>query len=102
MLYDNKLVIPRNIKQFVIDAIHQTHPGQARMLSLGNLIWFPCIYRSLTSKAQACEECTKQGTNLKPIMSKQNLGKLSPLEEPNEELQVDFVGPIPFRNHVGN
>ena len=70
MLYDNKLVIPRNLKQFVIDAIHQTHPGQAGMLSLGNLIWFPCIHRSLTSKAQACEECTKQGKNLEPIMSK--------------------------------
>ena len=41
MLYDNRLVIPRSLKQFVIDAIHQTHPGQAGMLSLGNLIWFP-------------------------------------------------------------
>ena len=86
MLYDNKLVIPRSLKQFVIDAIHQTHPGQAGMLSLGNLIWFPCIHRSLTSKAQSCEECTKQGKNLKPIMSKQNLGKLPQLVEPNKEL----------------
>ena len=68
MLYDNKLLIPRSLKQFVIDAIHQTHPGQAGMLSLGNLIWFPCIHRSLTSKAQACEECTKQRKNLKPII----------------------------------
>ena len=33
-------------------------------------------------------------------MSKQNLGKLPTLEEPNEELQMDFAGPIPFRNHV--
>ena len=101
MLY-NKLVIPRNLKQFVIDEIHQTHPGQAGMLSLGNLIWFPCILRSLTYKAQACEECTNQGKNLKPLMSKQNLGKLHTLEEPNEELQMGFAGPIPFRNHVDN
>ena len=102
MLYDNKLVIPRNLKQFLIDAIHQTHPGQAGMLSLGNLIWFPCVHCSLTSKAQACEECTKQGKNLKPLKTKQNLGKLPTLEEPNEELQMDFAGPITFRNHVDN
>ena len=102
MLYDNKLVIPRNLKKFVIDAIHQTHPGQAGMLSLGNLIWFPCIHRSVTSKAKACEECTKQGKNLKPLILKQNLGKLPPLLEPNEELQMDFSGPIPFRNHSEN
>ena len=102
MLYDNKLVIPRSLKQFFIDAIHQTHPGQAGMLSLGNLIWFPCIHRSLASKAQACEECTRQGKNLKPIIPKQKLGKLPHLEEPNEELQMDFAGPIPFRNHTDN
>ena len=102
MLYDNKLVNPRNLKQIVIDAIHQTHPGQACMLSLGKLIWFPCIHRSLTSKDQTCEECTKQGKNLKPLLPKQNLGKLPPLLEPNEELQMDFAGPIPFRNHTDN
>ena len=72
------------------------------MLSLGNLIWFPCIHRSLTSEAQATEECTKQGKNLKPLIPKQNLGKFPTLEEPNEELQMDFAGPIPFRNHVDN
>ena len=102
MLYDIKLVIPRNLIQFVIDAIQQTHPGQASMLSLGNLIWFPCIHRTLTSNAQACEECTKPGKNLKPLMSKKHLGKLPTLEEPNEELQMDLAGPIPFRNHVDN
>ena len=101
-LYDNKLVIPRNLKQLVIDAIHQTHPGQAGMLSLGNLICFPCIHRSLTSKAHTCEECTKQGKNIKPLISKQNLGKFPPLEEPNEELQMDLAGLMPFRNHTDN
>ena len=86
MRYDKKLVIPRNLKQLVIDAIHQTHPGQAGMLSLGNLVWFPCIHRSLTSKAQAFEDCTKKGKNLKPTLPKQNLGKLPQLSEANEEL----------------
>ena len=50
MLCDNKLLNPRNLKQFVIEVIHQTHPGQTCMLSLGNLVWFPCIHRSLKSK----------------------------------------------------
>ena len=82
--------------------IHQTQSSQAGMLSLGNLIRSPCIHRWLTSKAQACKECTKQGKNLKPILQKQNLGKLSLLSEPNEELQMDFAGPIPFKNHIDN
>ena len=99
MLYDNKLVIPRNLKQLVIGAIQQTHLGQAGMISLQNLVWFSCIHRSLTSKPQACEECTKQGKNLKPILPKQNLVNFHTLAEPNEELQMNFAGSIPFRNH---
>ena len=102
MLYGKKLVIPRNLKQLVIDAIHQTHPGQAGTLSLGFIVCFPCIHRCLTSKAQAFEECTKQSKNLKPILPKQNLGKLPLLSELNEELQMDFAGPIPFKNHTDN
>ena len=70
------------------------------MISLGNLVWFPFIHRSLTSKTQACEECTKQGKNLKPILPKQNLGKLPTLSEPNEELHMNFAGQISFRNHT--
>ena len=102
MLYDNKLVIPRNLKQLVIDAIHQTHPGQAGMLSLGNLVWFPCIHRCLTSRAQAFKECTKQGKNLNPILPKQNLGKLPQLSKTSEELQMDFARPTPLKNHIDN
>ena len=102
MLYDNKLFFPTNLKQFVVDAIHQTHPGQACMLSLGNLVWFPCMHRCLTSKAQACEECTKQGKNLKAILPNQNLGKLPLFSGPNEKLQMQFAGPIPFKNHIDN
>ena len=87
MLYYYKLAIPHNLKQLVIDAIHQTQPGQAGVLSLGSLVWLPCIHRSLTSKAQACDECTKQGENLKPISPKQGLGNLPKLSQPNDELQ---------------
>ena len=82
--------------------IHQTQPSQAGMLSLGNLVRFSCIHRCLTSKAQAWKEFTKQGKNLKPILQKQNLGKLPLLSEPNEELQMHFAGPIPFKNHIDN
>ena len=72
------------------------------MLSLGNLVCFPCIYRSLTIKRQACEESTKQGKNLKSIIPKQDLGKLPTLSEPNDKLQMDFAGPISFRSHTDN
>ena len=41
VLYDNRLMIPAAIKQLVINALHQTHPGQTGMLRLADLVWFP-------------------------------------------------------------
>ena len=91
MLYNNnnKLVVPRNLKQLVIDAIHQTHPGQGGMLSLGNLIWFPCIHRSLTLKTQACEEGTKQDRKLlkQPVLSPAAIWDMDHDSEPELNIQ---------------
>ena len=40
--------------------------------------------------------------NLKLILPKENLGELPQLSKPNEKLQMDFPGPIPFKNHIDN
>ena len=37
--------------------------------------------------AQNCKHCTEQGKNLKPI-------GMEPVVEPNEEVQLDFAGPL--------
>ena len=99
ILYDNRLLIPKALKQLVIGSIHQTHPGQLGMLTLADLIWFPRIHRDVTYKAQSCQDCIKNGKNLKAIHTKSQLGSLPPLSEPNEEIQMDFAGPIQFREH---
>ena len=69
------------------------------MLRLADLIWFPCIHRDVTYKAQSCPDCIKSGKNLKAIQNKSQLGELPKLSEPNEEIQMDFAGPLTFREH---
>ena len=98
VLYDNRLMIPSQLKQLIIDALHQTHPGQTGMLRLADLFWFPWIHRDVTTKAQSCADCIKKGKNLKPLITKNSLGKLPKLNEPNEEVQLDFAGPFPLGN----
>ena len=95
-------MIPKLLKQFVIDSLHQTHPGQLGMLQLADLIWFPCIHRVVTNKAQSCPDCIKNGKNLKTIQCKSQLGTLPKLNKPNEEIQMDFAGPLTFREHRDN
>ena len=83
-----------------MDAIHRKHPGQAGMLSLAKLVWWPHIHSDITSKAQGCRHCIDKGKNLKALISKNNLGLLPPLVEPNQEIQMDFAGPIPYKENT--
>ena len=94
LIYDNKLVIPYKLKGMVLETIHNKHPGQAGMLALAQLIWYPHIQSDIVAQAQACRHCTENGKNLKPLISKTQVGNLPPLSEPNEEVQMDFAGPI--------
>ena len=44
--------------------------------------------------AQNCRQCTERGKNLKPVIGKQHLFQMQPVVEPNEEVQLDFAGPL--------
>ena len=45
--------------------------------------------------AQHCNLCTEQGKNLKPIIGMKHSFLMEPVVEPNEEVQLDFAGPLP-------
>ena len=38
----------------------------------------------------------KAGKNLKPLSNHNTLGKLPTIEEPNQEVELDFAGPLPL------
>ena len=64
------------------------------MIRLANLIWFPQIHRTIALRAENYKQCLDQGKNLITILPKSKLGTLPQLSEPNEELHLDFAGPI--------
>ena len=45
--------------------------------------------------AKNCKHCTEQGKNLKPVKGKNHLFQMNLVLEPNEEVQLDFAGPLP-------
>ena len=94
ILYDGKLFIPTQLRKLVMNSIHRNHPGQSGMMHLANLMWFPRIHREIVTLIQNCQPCTKIGKNLKPIILKSKIAQLPPLQEPNEEIQLDFAGSI--------
>ena len=95
LLVDERIVIPSQLRQTVLDIFHLTHPGLAAMLDLSQNFWFPHIHRSIVQMAQNCKQCTEQGKNLKPILGKKFSFQKEPVVKPNEENQLDFAGPLP-------
>ena len=102
LLFDNRLVIPTKLRPLVLQTIHSKHPGQAGMLSLSCVIWYPHNHSEIVAQAQSCRHSIDKGKNLKPIIAGNSLGTLSELSEPNEEFQMDFAGTIPFKKYTQN
>ena len=68
------------------------------MLALAKLIWWPHFHSEIVSKVKACRQCIDKGKNLKALIPKTQLGQLPSLIEPNQEIQMNFAGPIPYKN----
>ena len=51
LLIDERIVIPSQLRQTVLDSLHLTHPGSAAMLDLSHHVWFPHIHRSIVQMA---------------------------------------------------
>ena len=86
----------------VIESVHHKDTGRVVMLALAKLSWWPQSYWEIIAKAQACKPCMDKGINLKALLPKTQLGSLSKLVEPNQEMQMDFAGPIPFKVSTQN
>ena len=99
LLYmDNRLVIPKDMRENVLRAIHFGHAGRDAMLREASDIWWPRVHREIVEKAKTCTECQNTGKNLKCLKSQNEFGKLPETHNPNEEIALDFAGPFQNAN----
>ena len=64
------------------------------MISLSQYAWWPYKHREILAKTSDCVPCADIGKNLKPIIPKSKWHPHKLCHEPNEEIQIDFGGPI--------
>ena len=91
---DERVAIPHAIQDAVLESLHLTHPGSWGMITLGQYAFWPYMHREILNKAATCKPCTDIGKNLKPVIPASKWKPLLPCTEPNEEIQIDFGGPI--------
>ena len=83
---DERVAIPHSI--------HFTHPGSWGMITLGQYAFWPHMHREILDKAAQSKPCTDIGKNLKPVVPASKWKPMSNCSEPNDEIQIDFGGPI--------
>ena len=91
---DEKVAIPNVLREALIDDIHASHPGTWGMICMATHCWWPYMHRELIVKASECKPCTLIGKNLKSVIPAKQFHPHIPCVEPNQEIQIDFGGPI--------
>ena len=91
---DNKLVVSATISGTFNTMLHETNPGQFGMKSVAEYLWWPHIYREIYHHGKSCSQCLKAGKNIKALLGTDNITKLPTLSFANEEINLDFAGPL--------
>ena len=78
----------------VIAMLHHGHTSAAKMEQLSVAFWWPGIQREIQEKAESCPSCRAEGKNIVTQIPSTEKNNLEILTEPNQEIQLDFAGPI--------
>ena len=70
LLYmEDRLVIPKDMRDNMLSAIHFGHAGRDAMLHEAADVWWPRIHREIVEKAKSCQQCSQSGKNIKCLQS---------------------------------
>ena len=94
----DQLVLPKNISEMVLKHAHSGHPGSDKVFSSLRDVWWPNKSLTTTKLIERCQSCFSTGKSLKTIIPKTKHGIHPVLPGPSIELQIDFKGPLPFKN----
>ena len=98
VFYDDKIVIPKPLRQTVIMLLHKGHPAINKMSHAARPFWWPKLTKDIQTKCNECIPCKMSGKSIKPQLPMTEINYLPPAEKPNQEIQLDFIGPIRFKH----
>ncbi len=91
---DDKIVVPRSLREWVLQVDNGDHASLHKMVSITEQVYWPGKRQDLEKKAQDCIVCFQAGKNLITNIPKTEKNSLPPTKTVNEEIQFDFLGPI--------
>ena len=91
---DERLMIPKELRQLICHSLHWGHPRRDAMLQASGNIWWPHIHREIVLLAKNCEDCKRSGKIIKCLLPQKQFGKIPESEKINDEIAIDFAGPF--------
>lgn len=97
LLRGNKIVIPHELRQQVLEAAHEGHPGIVAMKArLRTKVWWPKIDADAEKAVKSCKGCTLVSAPNPPMPMKRR-------ELPSQawvDVAIDFLGPLPSEHYL--
>ena len=93
VFYENRLIIPIDMRQAVLNSIHSGHSGRDAMLGAVDEVCWPQINRQIVA-AKTCGNCQKAGKNIRTIKRQKEFGTIRKPKQVNEEIALNFMGPF--------
>ena len=94
VLYKGKIVVPKSLRQLIIQIAHGDHEGAPKMESNLEPFYWPELKEDLKQKSKQCLTCFRAGKNLKPIIANCRVNRLPPSSRTGDLVQIDFIGPV--------
>ena len=100
VFYDDKIIIPQSLRRTIITLLHKGHSAINKMSAAAKPFWWPKLTKEIQNKCDECIPCKMTGKSIKPQFPKSERNYLPPTDKPNEEIQLDFIGPIRFKQRT--
>ena len=78
----------------IIALLHQGDTSAAKMDRLDETFWWPGMHQKIQEKSKTCPICRAAGKNIVTQISSTEKKNLEILTGPNQEIQLNFAGPI--------
>ena len=98
VFFEDKIIVIVNLRTTVISLLHKEHPAINKMTLSAKPFWWPKLTEAIQRKCDSCIPCKLSVKNLKPNIPKTEQNSLPPLSASNEEIELDFIGPITDQN----
>ena len=95
---EDKTIVPKNLRATVIRLLHKGHTAINQMTLTARHFWWPRMTEAIQKKCESCLPCKMSGKNNEPNIPSTETNSLPPLNNPNEEIQLDFPGLITESN----